>query len=212
MASKAKIVFGGTGTALGASVAIILAAIYHDEGGYVNHKDDPGGETQRGVTKVVAREEGYKGAMIAFPKQCDEDTPVCSDRVYFERYMQRPGYLPIISVSPAVGEELVNSAVNFGPYRPSAWLQQSVNAICPSARLKVDAKVGAGTQGAFASCQRSIGKVSFCLQMLDQMDGRQKAEYDRLIRVNPRLKVFYKGWVNKRIGNVARAKCQSENE
>lgn len=207
MANK-KIVFGGTGTALGAAVAIILAGIYHDEGGYVNHPADPGGETQRGVTKSVAREEGYKGAMIAFPKQCDADTPICSDKVYFERFMKRPGYLPIIAASPAVGEELVNSAVNFGPARPSAWLQQSVNALCPTARLKVDAKVGAGTQGAFMSCQQSLGKVSFCLRMLDQMDGRQKAEYDRLVRVNPRLKVFHRGWINKRIGNVDRAKCQ----
>ncbi|WHO37891.1 glycosyl hydrolase 108 family protein [Sphingobium sp. AP49] len=205
-----KIVFGGAGTALGAAVAIILAGVYHDEGGYVNRKDDPGGETMRGVTKGVAREEGYKGAMIAFPKQCDDQTPVCSDKVYFERFMQRPGYLPIIAASPAVGEELVNSAVNFGPARPSAWLQQSVNALCPAARLKVDARVGAGTQQAFASCRQSLGKVSFCLRMLDQMDGRQKAEYDRLVRVNPRLNVFYRGWVNKRIGNVDRAKCQAE--
>lgn len=209
MANK-KIAFGGAGTALGAAVAIILAGIYHDEGGYVNHPSDPGGETQRGVTKAVAREEGYKGAMIAFPKQCDDNTPVCSDKVYFERFMQRPGYLPIITASPAVGEELVNSAVNFGPARPSAWLQQSINALCPSARVKVDAMVGPGTQAAFRSCQGVIGKLSFCMMMLDQMDGRQKAEYDRLVRVNPRLKVFHRGWINKRIGNVDRAKCQAE--
>lgn len=48
------------------------------------------------------------------------------------------------------------------------------------------------------------------MMMLDQMDGWQKAKYDRIVGVNPRLKVFHRGWINKRIGNVDRAKCQAE--
>lgn len=202
MASK-KVVFGGAGTALAAAVTMILTGIYKDEGGYVNHPSDPGGETNLGVTVSVAREAGYKGPMKAFPKQCDGPEDVCGDRIYFERYMQEPGYLPIIAASPAVGEEVVNSAVNFGPARPSRWVQQSLNEMCPSSRLAVDGKVGPGTAAAFTKCQA----VFFCLTMLDKLDGKQRHEYDRLVQVNPRLKVFHRGWINHRIGNVDRAKC-----
>lgn len=39
------------------------------EGGYVNHPNDPGGETRWGVTKNVARAYGYEGDMRSFPKE-----------------------------------------------------------------------------------------------------------------------------------------------
>lgn len=202
MASK-KVVFGGAGTALGAAVAMILTGVYKDEGGHVNHPSDPGGETNLGVTIGVAREEGYKGPMRAFPKQCDGADDVCGDKIYYERFMERPGYLPIIAIAPAVGEEIVNSAVNFGPGRPSRWLQQSINEMCPTLKIAVDGKVGPGSAKAFATCQATF----FCITMLDKLDDKQRVEYDRLVRVNPRLKVFHRGWINQRIGNVDRAKC-----
>lgn len=39
------------------------------EGGYVNHPDDPGGETMFGITARVARAEGYYGAMKDLPRE-----------------------------------------------------------------------------------------------------------------------------------------------
>lgn len=202
MASK-KVVFGGAGTALAAAVAMILTGIYKDEGGHVNHPSDPGGETNLGVTIAVARDKGYKGPMKLFPKQCDGPEDVCGDRIYFENYMQEPGYLPIILASPAVGEEIVNSAVNFGTPRPSRWVQQSLNEMCPASKLADDGRVGPVTHAAFDRCEA----IYFCVTMLDKLDAKQRAEYDRLVRVNPKLKVFHRGWVNHRIGNVDRAKC-----
>ena len=45
------------------AVAAMLASLYADEGGYVNHPSDPGGETNHGVTIGRAREAGYRGPM-----------------------------------------------------------------------------------------------------------------------------------------------------
>ena len=43
--------------------------------------------------------------------------------------------------------------------------------------------------------------------MIPALDAKQLAEYDRLIRANAKLKVFRKGWVNHRIGNVSLENC-----
>jgi hypothetical protein len=43
--------------------------------------------------------------------------------------------------------------------------------------------------------------------MLNSLDGHQRDEYARLVRVNPKLRVFHKGWVAHRVGNVDRRKC-----
>lgn len=206
MASKSKVALSGT--ALAASVAIILGGIYKDEGDYVNHKADRGGETRFGVTIGTARADGYLGPMRDFPKHCSETDNVCADKIYTERYFRDPGFLPIIEADPAVGEELVNTAVNTGPVRPSRWLQQSLNGLCGT-RLVVDGKVGGGTQAAFRSCQAKVGRVSFCLTMLDRLDGMQSAFYDGLVRADPTQRVFLKGWKAHRIGNVDRKKCRT---
>lgn len=206
MASR-KGIFGLT-AALAASVAVILGGVYEDEGGYANHPDDPGGATKYGVTQEVAREAGWEGDMIDFPKQCDGPEAICADSIYLANYIMRPGYLPIIETDPAVGEELVNSAVNFGPARPSKWFQQSLNELA-GAKLEVDGIAGRRTAEAFRRYRAATGAAG-CRRMLDRLDARQLSEYQRLVRVNPRLKVFYRGWVRLRIGNVDRAKCEAK--
>ena len=49
--------------------------------------------------------------------------------------------------------------------------------------------------------------MKLCGRMLDRLDTSQRTEYDRLVRVNPSLKAFHKGWIAHRIGNVDRRKC-----
>ncbi|SKB61986.1 glycoside hydrolase family 108 protein [Sphingopyxis flava] len=192
-----KGVLAGLGT-LGVIITGILAAVGLNEGGYVHHSSDPGGATNHGITEKVAREDGYTGHMKDFPKEWAND-------IIFKGYIKEPGFLPIIEISPAVGEEIVDSAVNFGPHRPSCWFQQSLNELGASPRLKVDCKIGPKSVAAFARFKNP----RLCVLMLDKMDAKQTAEYQRLVRVNPKLKVFYRGWINKRVGNVDRKKCSA---
>ncbi|MEY2339774.1 glycosyl hydrolase 108 family protein, partial [Acinetobacter baumannii] len=44
-----------------------LKRVLQHEGGYINHPSDPGGETNYGITKSVARQYGYKGSMKDIP-------------------------------------------------------------------------------------------------------------------------------------------------
>lgn len=189
--SKGKIAAAVSTAALG-----IIASTIGLEGGYVNHPSDPGGETNKGITKKVAVAHGYTGPMRTIP-----DDVVQS--IYYRDYLVAPGYEPLVALDAAVTEELFDTTVNMGPARPSRFFQQSLNEICPTLNVRVDGKVGPATIAAFSRCQRTL----LCQAMLPRLDAKQLAEYDRLVRVNPSLKVFYRGWVNRRIGNVPMAKC-----
>lgn len=183
-----------------AIVAAMIAGVIAVEGGYVNHRADPGGETNMGITKRVAVENGYHGPMRTLPRSVAES-------IYYQRYLVAPGYAPLIALDAAVTEELFDTTVNMGAARPSRWFQSSINAHCGT-RLAPDGQIGPQTVGAFAECQRTRGAARLCVAMLAQLDNHQRAEYHRLVRISPRLRVFLKGWLAHRIGNVDRAKCQ----
>lgn len=192
---------GAGNKTVGAAAMALIAGVIAIEGGWVNHPNDPGGETKDGITKRVAVEAGYRGPMRTIPREI-----VVS--IYYDRYLVAPGYEPLIDLDAAVTEELFDTTVNMGPSRPSRWFQRSVNSLCGT-RLGVDGRIGPATVAAFRTCQTSLGAARLCVQMLDSMDAAQRAEYDRLVRVNTRLRAFHRGWINHRIGNVDRRKCSA---
>lgn len=183
---------------VGAAVATIIAAVLAVEGGYVNHPNDPGGATNWGITERVARQCGYTGDMRSLPKEV-------AFACYQRNYIERPGFLPLVEIDAAVAEEVIDTGVNMGPARPTRFFRQAVNEVCRT-RLPITGTMDAVTVKAWGDCRANLGAGS-CVAMLNSLDRQQRAEYDRLVRVNPRLKVFYKGWTNHRIGNVKRSRC-----
>jgi lysozyme family protein len=205
-----KIVWGGT-AGVAAAVSLMLTGIYEREGGYVDHVADRGGKTNHGVTEAVARTAGYKGHMKTFPKHCETEKDVCADKIYYQTYIEGPGLVPLIKADPAVADELYDTATNMGPAWPGRFLQASLNELCPiGPKLKVDGKIGPGTQTRFVQCQTNIGKVKFCKSMLEKLDSKQLARYDYIVSRNKSQKVFYKGWKNHRINNVNRKRCDAQ--
>jgi lysozyme family protein len=182
-----------------AAIALMIAGVIAVEGGYVNHPADPGGETNMGITKKVAVQNGYAGPMRTLPRNMAES-------IYYRQYIVAPGYEPLIAIDAPVTEELFDTTVNMGAARPSRWFQQSINMLCESS-LAEDGHVGPAAIGAYTYCQKRVGPAKLCIAMLEQLDRSQAAEYARLVRVNRKLRVFYKGWIANRIGNVDRRKC-----
>lgn len=191
-----KLAGGLTGVA-----AAIIAAVFTVEGGYVNNPKDPGGETNHGITKTVAVAHGYTAPMKDLSKEL-------AASIYYQDYIEAPGYVPFLALSPAVAEELVDSAVNVGPARPSRWLQQTLNGLNRNGKdfppISVDGKVGAGTIQAYQALVKIRGKVKACELTIKLLDAQQ-AEYYRSLT---HLKDFTVGWVDNRIGNVPLEHCR----
>ena len=93
-----------------------------------------------------------------------------------------------------------------GPARPSKWFEQSLNEL-GAGPVPVTGVVDAGDVAAYRRLQATSGAVQACVLMLADLDSKQLTEYRRLVRVNPKLGKFLRGWERARIGNVDRKTC-----
>lgn len=188
------------GSGISGVAAAIIAALFTLEGGYVNHPSDPGGETNYGITKNVAVANGYYGPMKELPKEY-------AWSIYYNQYIRDPGYEPMEKHSPAVLEELIDTAVNTGVSRSSRWFQQSLNSLSRGGKdykmVTVDGKVGSSTIAAYSALSMKRGKVQSCEMVIKLMDAQQANHYMGLTK----LADFTPGWVAHRIGNVDIKRC-----
>ncbi len=86
-----------------------------NEGGYVNHPRDPGGETMYGVTKRVAIEHGYTGDMRKLTKE-------------FAAKVARKSYWDATrcdDFNPIVAVQVFDAAYNHGPRNAIKFLQRA---------------------------------------------------------------------------------------
>lgn len=193
-----------TKTKIGAAALAIIAVVFGVEGGFVDDRRDPGGATKNGVTEQVARDYGYRGPMKDLPEELAQE-------IYFKGYIQKPGFDKLIDLSPALAQEVIDSGVNTGPERASAWLQTALNSLNRRGRdypnLKVDGRAGPVTMSAYQALQRVRGKAKACQLVIKLMDAQQGAHYLSLARDDSQFEAFMAGWVDHRIGNVPLGGC-----
>ena len=85
------------------------------EGGYSNDPQDPGGETNWGITAAVARENGYTGEMRGMTQEI-------AKRIYSKKY-----WLPAFEELPySVAFNVFDGAVNSGVGQSVRWLQRAI--------------------------------------------------------------------------------------
>ena len=186
-----------------AAVAAILGGVLALEGGYVNHPNDPGRETNYGITKQVAINNGYTGSMRELPL----DT---AKTIYYEDYINKPGYGGIIMLSPTVGEKVVDIGVNTGTRRSSKWYQQSLNALSRGCKdypcVVVDGMVGSNTIKAHVNLVNKRGSILSCKLLIRSLESYQGYHYLSLNNLSD----FTVGWMTNRIGNVPESRCNNE--
>lgn len=85
------------------------------EGGYVNHPNDPGGETNWGVTIAVARQHGYTGPMKDLPVETAKD-------IYKKMYWDA---VKAEELPPVLRYATFDAAVNSGVAQAVRWLQRA---------------------------------------------------------------------------------------
>jgi len=167
-----------------ANIDILAPFILAHEGGFVNHPNDPGGATNKGVTLAVWKQQGYDKNGDG---KIDVDdlkllTPDDAKRILKMLYWDRWFGGEIIS------QKVANTLVDW------VWGSGSWGVKIPQRLLglKEDGIVGYITLGAVNDAIRS--------DLDGFMKKLYKARYQYLadiINANPKLKVFEKGWNNR---------------
>lgn len=158
--------------------------------GYSNDPDDPGGETNFGITRRNARRWGFKGplANMTYEWVCEQ---------YRTRYWGRLrcGEIP----AQELAEELFDTGVNCGVVTTGRFLQQTLNAMNNRGRrwrdIAEDGKVGRKTIGVVRKAlRRSYGHMV----LVTVTNSLQCVRYVQLCRKKPRLEKYFNGWVYNR--------------
>lgn len=162
------------------------------ERGYVNDPSDSGGETNHGITKKVAREQGYEGDM----RDLRADT---AERIAKQEYWD---VMLLDKVPPAIAEEMFDTGFNAGPVRAVGFLQRSLNALNRIGKdyddMLVDGLMGPKTIRAldeYVSARPIYGiKV-----MLRALNGLQLEFYMSLVERRKKDERFIYGWILNRV-------------
>jgi len=177
-------------------VIALITEIMQREGGFSNHPHDAGGATRFGVTKAVARANGYKGAMRDLPKNRAQD-------ILLQRYYFAPKFHLLDPLSPAISGELTDTGVNMGPLTASLYLQRCLNAFNQQGSryrdLTIDGRVGNKTikaLSAYLSHRTDTGEQV----MLKALNILQGADYIEFSQTGSKAnESFVYGWLKNRV-------------
>lgn len=149
------------------------------EGGYSNHPNDRGGETNRGIIKRVYDE--YRQSR-GLPQQSVKDI---TDSEVADIY--RTNYWAAAHCDDCpepVDLVLFDCAVNCGPRQAVKWLQRAIG-------IPADGTFGPVTENRVQTTTFTPAEVANSI--IDQRDDF----YHQLASADPRQMVFLKGWINR---------------
>ena len=177
------------------TIEAIIDAIIEKEGGYVHHAHDRGGPTRYGITRSVARLNGWTGKVSDLPESL-------ARKIYEEQYYLGPGFNRINTFTSAIAMELVDTGVNMGPPVAVQFLQRSLNALNQQAKLypdlKVDGFLGNKTLTALQAFldHRRVEGEDVLLKALNCLQG---ARYIYLAEKREENESFIYGWLKERV-------------
>lgn len=162
---------------MSARLAAALAFVLRWEGGYVNHPNDPGGATNKGVTQRT-----YDAWLLRQGRPRQPVAQIADDEVHaiYEadywlaaRCDQLPAPLDLV---------VFDTAVNMGVGRAVRFLQHAVGE-------RDDGEFGPLTREAVLAADPREAARTFC--------DRREWYYGELVRKNGKLAVFLNGWLNR---------------
>jgi len=161
-----------------------LAVINGFEGKYANDKDDPGGETYKGIARNMNRDfagwgiiDNYRGSKN-FPNVLETNDTLQElvmdfyKKNYWDKFMGD-------KLGESTGMEMFDQSVNLGTGRATEHLQRSLNILNNRQQyypdIKVDGSIGAQTIGAYKICCAKL-RENLLVNVLNMFQGKYYLE------------------------------------
>lgn len=151
----------------------IFERLMKHEGGYVNHPNDPGGETMYGVTKRVANAHGYWGDMRNLPRSLAKQI---TEKSYYKAVKGD-------DLDRLIAWQLTDAAYNHGNRQAVKFLQRAVGA-------SDDGLIGDRTLKAVAAMDKNDVVLLFNAERIEFYTGLRG------------WISFGKGWARRVAGNL----------
>lgn len=174
----------------------LIDAVIDREGDYSDHPADRGGPTRWGITREVARANGYAGDMKTLPR-------AMAEAIYRRLYWNAPGFDRVELLARHLAAELFDTAVNMSPVVAIGFLQRALNALNRGASdypdVALDGRIGPATLAAVEAFLARRGKAAEAI-LLKAMEALQGERYVALAERRPTNEAFLYGWLANRIG------------
>lgn len=145
------------------------------EGGYVDDPDDPGGETNYGISKAA-----YPDVDIADLTEAD------AIAIYHRDYWQHPR---IDQLPDSVAGKVFDMAVNMGPATAIRLWQGTLNDMGANPPLIEDGRIGPATITASTNADQTGCLAKYKTALV--------AHYMAIIRRNPTMAKYQRGWLRR---------------
>lgn len=173
------------------------------EGGYVNNKDDSGGETTYGITYQTAMSFGYgwnnynwDGNITSMPLAFAQD-------VYAYEYYYRPKIYLVAEESSLLAKELFDTGVNTGSRTPIRWIQRILNVLNNKgeyySNIGVDGYLGSATINAYRGLCHKRGDATAENVVYNGLNAMQAVHYIELAEKREKDETFVYGQLLHRV-------------
>lgn len=165
------------------------------EGGYVNDPDDPGKETNWGITVSVARANGYVGEMTDLSR-------LRARSIAKDAYWMPVRLDYVADYSRRVALEVFDTAFNMGRIPAISMLQRALNALNRGGTdyqdLDTDGKIGSKTLRSLSRFLQLRGTEGETV-LLRTLNGLQLARYVEIVEAREKSEKYFFGWVSHRV-------------
>lgn len=167
---------------------------------YTNNPNDRGGPTKYGITQKTLARYLRKPVSPAMVEAMSRDTALA---IYWQEYIELPGFDKLAEVSSPVALECIDTGVNMGVQVATVLLQRCLNTL--RAALKVDGSCGPKTVEAVRNVIKQRGPEGVRILLL-MLNCEQGARYIAIAEADPSQTAFVFGWFRQRIQMVPDAK------